>query len=100
MQLSPRRRTLNDMQESFNFTIQSLHAPTVLPRVALLFSKRRLTIERLEMYADEEGARATLDLDARCDAATAVKVAQQLRRIVEVSDVRFNAAQMDYALQA
>lgn len=88
------------MQESFNFTIRCLHAPTVLPRVALLFSKRRVKIERLEMYAQDNATQATFDLDAQCDAATAEKVAQQLRRIVEVSEVQIDAAELDYALRA
>jgi acetolactate synthase small subunit len=89
------------MSESHNFTIQSLHAPTVLPRVALLFSKRRLPIDRLEMYALDAGDHAMLAVEARCDGATAEKVAQQMRRIVEVSDVQVNtAANIDVARRA
>jgi len=88
------------MTESHNFTIQSLNAPTVLPRVALLFSKRRLPIDRLEMYALDDGAHAMLGLEARCDASTAEKVAQQLRRIVEVSEVSVYATEVSVALRA
>ena len=80
------------MSQSHNFTIHSFNAPTVLPRVALLFSKRRVAIERLEMYEIEDGEHTMMGLDARCDADTAGKVAAQIRRIVEVCDVQVSAA--------
>jgi acetolactate synthase small subunit len=80
------------MSQSHNFTIHSFNAPTVLPRVALLFSKRRLSIKRLEMHELEGGEHTMMGLDARCDAETATKVAAQIRRIVEVCDVQVATA--------
>ena len=79
------------MNATQTFAISSLHAPTVLPRVALIFSRRGVTIERLEMHALDEGDHAVMSLDASCDAEEGRKIAAQLRRIVEVTDIRYGA---------
>ncbi|MBT6278032.1 MAG: hypothetical protein HOI95_28350 [Chromatiales bacterium] len=80
------------MNDVHNFTISSLHAPTVLPRIALVFSRRGVVIKRLEMHALDEDAQALISLDARCDAPEADKILGQLRRIVEVSEVGVRAS--------
>lgn len=72
---------------SYTFTLHAQAAHPVLPRLALIFSRRRLRIRHLEMTeAGEPGVnryRVTLD----CDPAMAERLGKQFRRIVEVSDV-------------
>ena len=59
----------------------------MLPRVALLFSRRGIDITRLEMAEMDDGAHARFSVSARCDERQAGLIEAQLRRIVEVVDV-------------
>lgn len=76
-----------DTNETRDFHILSHHAPTVLPRVALLFSRRGVDIARLAMSELEDGSHASYSVSARCDERQAGLIEAQLRRIVEIVEV-------------
>ena len=69
------------------FDIRCINAPTVLPRVALMFSRRGLPIEQLELTTSDDGQHQQLDITARCDAAAATKLEAQLRRVIEIVEL-------------
>ena len=71
------------------FSIESVNAPTVLPRIALIFTRRGIGIEHLEMATEAD--RARFGLSASCTSDEAAKLGAQLRRIVEVVDVNVAA---------
>ena len=66
---------------------QTLDSYSVLPRIALYFSRRRLRIDRLEMHADEDDRAMRFRIELRCDGATIERLVKQLRRIVELEDI-------------
>ena len=72
--------------------LRAFNAPAVLPRILLVFSRRRLRIEALQFFDvfGDEPAEAQIDFDS--DAATAADAVKQLRNIVEVQDVRIETA--------
>ena len=73
------------MSEQHQFSISSFNAPTVLPRLTLVFTRRGIAIDALAMTTDADAAQ--FDINAYCNAEIAQKVAVQLRRVVEVNDV-------------
>ncbi len=77
---------------SYTFILHAQAAHPVLPRLALLFSRRRLRVRHLEMAESGEPGmnryRVTLD----CDPAMAERLDKQFRRIVEVSEVAMTQA--------
>lgn len=71
---------------SLTFSLTALDAPSVLPRVLLVFARRRLSVHGLHMNTKQEWAHITLHLDGHC-ASQAPQLQQQLQRIVEVQSV-------------
>jgi acetolactate synthase regulatory subunit len=80
------------MNTPHQFTIESVTSPTVLPRIALMFTRRGVTIDHLEMTTHEDGSYTRLGLRAQCDASIAAKLESQLRRVVEVYEVKVGAS--------
>lgn len=75
------------MNTPCEFSLQILNAPTVLPRVLLLFARRRLSVHGLQMKTHGEWAHISLRLNDDC-AEDAEQICTQLQRIVEVQDVQ------------
>ena len=76
------------MQQNHSFSVQSFNAPTVLPRIALVFARRGTPLEHLSMSVSADGQSLDFALGARCDATEAARIVGQLRRIVEVRQTR------------
>ena len=74
------------MPDSFELSLEILNAPSVLPRILLLFARRRLSVHDLHMQSRGEWACVDLRLDAG-DVGDAEQICRQLRRIVEVRGV-------------
>jgi len=72
--------------------LRAFNAPAVLPRILLVFSRRRLRIEALQFYDVFGDKPADVQIDFDCDAATAADAVKQLRNIVEVQNVRAETA--------
>ena len=81
------------MNHAHSFSIRTFHTPTVLPRIALLFSRRGLTVSQLELNETDDGAHANLEVTASCSGHQANQIEAQLRRIVEVLEVEACAAE-------
>lgn len=79
-----------ELKTDCTFSIYSENSPGVLHRVIVLFTRRKINIESLTVSATErEGSsRFTIVINATIEEAT--KIAKQLRRIVEVSEVSVN----------
>ncbi len=72
--------------------LRAFNAPAVLPRILLVFSRRRLRIEALQFYDVFGDKPAEVQIDFDCDEATAADAVKQLRNIVEVQNVRAETA--------
>ena len=81
------------------FHLQTRTSPSVLPRILLAFSRRRLTVQALQYYDLDETRPAELQLDVDCSARVADDVARQLRRIVEVNTIRLEMQELDETSQ-
>jgi acetolactate synthase small subunit len=75
------------MRHTYTISVNAVNGLSVLPRIALVFSRRRLKIGRLRMHESEVHGLAHLDIVLDCDQKTTLGVIQQLRRIVEVADI-------------
>ena len=71
------------------------HAHAVLPRILLTFSRRRLRILALHYFHLDEDAETEIQIDLECEAAMAGELAAQLRRVIEVTDVWYEAVTPD-----
>jgi acetolactate synthase small subunit len=80
------------MNHPHSFSIRTFNTPTVLPRIALMFSRRGLTISQLDLNESDDAVHASLSVTARCTAHQASQIEAQLRRIVEVLDIETGAA--------
>jgi len=76
------------MSEHVTIMVRAHNTPSVLPRILLVFSRRRQRIQALQCYdLDREGP-AEIQADLECDPRCATELVRQLERIVEVVDVR------------
>ena len=75
------------MNPMVTIKLTAVNAMGVLPRIALLFSRRRLTISHLHMDHVEASGLAHLQISVRCDLDTAEQLSRQLRRLVELVEV-------------
>jgi acetolactate synthase small subunit len=75
------------MNHTYTISLNAINGLGVLPRIALVFSRRRLKIGRLRMHESETHGLAHLDIVLDCDQKTTIRLIQQLRRIVEVADI-------------
>ncbi len=79
------------MNPMVTITLTAVNAMGVLPRIALLFSRRRLTISHLHMDQVETSGLAHLQISVRCDPHTAEQLLRQLRRLAELVEVSLHA---------
>lgn len=72
-----------------NFTILAYtdNSPGVLQRVTIVFTRRKLNIESLTVSETEKPDISRFTIVVRCQREIAQKVANQIKRIVEVRDV-------------
>ena len=75
------------MNHTYTISLNAINGLSVLPRIALVFSRRRLKIDHLRMHESPIHGLAHLDIVLDCDQNTTVRLIQQLRRIVEVADI-------------
>jgi acetolactate synthase small subunit len=72
--------------------LRAFNAHAVLPRILLVFSRRRLRIEALQFFDVFGDKPAEVQIDFDGDEATAADAVKQLRNIVEVQNVRAETA--------
>ncbi|MFT5448052.1 MAG: acetolactate synthase small subunit [Gammaproteobacteria bacterium] len=75
------------MKQHHTLHIQMHNEPSVLPRVLLAFSRRRLRIKAMQLVDLHAGKAADVQIDLDCEAEHARDVAAQLRAIVEVTNI-------------
>jgi len=68
--------------------LRAFNAHAVLPRILLVFSRRRLRIEALQFFDVFGDKPAEVQIDFDCDDAASADTVKQLRSIVEVQNVR------------
>ena len=68
--------------------IKMFNAHSVLPRILLVFSRRRLRILALQFFDVFENTIAELQIDFDADTPAVADVVKQLDRIIEVQSVR------------
>ena len=76
------------MSNHVTILVQAYNAPSVLPRVLLVFSRRRQRIQALQCYDLDGDGPAEIQADLQCEERMAAELVHQLERIVEVVDVR------------
>ncbi len=68
-------------------SVVSENSPGVLQRITVLFTRRRLNIESLTVSESEKPAVSRFTIVIHAEREIAEKVAKQIHRIIEVSDV-------------
>jgi len=76
------------MDRHFTIHVHARNEHSVLPRILLAFSRRRLRIRSLELLDPDDARPAQIRLELRCRPEQARDVLAQLRAIVEVAEVR------------
>ena len=79
--------TSMDAKAHFTLFVQLENAHTVLQRVLMAFSRRRVQIQGLQMFDLDQSRPAELQLDFESDAQTVRDLISRLDRIVEVEKV-------------
>ena len=79
----------NESSQSSHFTlfVQLDNAHTVLQRILLVFSRRRIRIQGLQMFDVDRNRSAELQVDFESDADTVRDILSRLSRVVEVEKV-------------
>ena len=75
------------MKQHHTFHIQMHNEPSVLPRVLLAFSRRRLRITAMQLVDLHPGKAADVQIDLDCNPHQANDLTLQLRSIVEVTNI-------------
>lgn len=60
----------------------------VLQRISTVFSRNRVNIEKLNVFETKSKGVSHFDIVIKTDEKTAIKVMKQLRKVVEVHDVK------------
>ena len=82
------RPDLRDEQVHLSLSLRLQNEPAVLARIALVFSRRRLRIQAMQLLdLQQDSPLAELQIDLTCEPFMARLLADQLDRIVEVSSV-------------
>ncbi|MCB1738863.1 MAG: hypothetical protein KDK91_00715 [Gammaproteobacteria bacterium] len=76
------------MSSHLTIHIRASNEHAVLSRILLVFSRRRLRLKALQMFDLDLARPAEIQVDLDCEPDTARDVLGQLRRIVEVMEVR------------
>jgi acetolactate synthase small subunit len=75
------------MTQHVTLHIHAHNQHSVLQRILLVFSRRRLRIDALQLFDLVPGQPAEIQVDLHCEDATRRDLVAQLRRIVEVNQV-------------
>jgi len=85
---------------NYTITLHALNDFATLPRITLVFSRRRLKFQRFEMNDTEGSGIAQFTITLQCSADTAQRLIKQLYKIVEVMDVAISEANDSPSAQA
>ena len=75
------------MKQHHTIHIHMHNEPSVLPRVLLAFSRRRLRIKAMQLVDLHAGKAAEVQIDLDCETEHARDLTAQLRSIVEVTNI-------------
>ncbi len=75
------------MSERYTLCVFSENSPGVLHRITTLFTRRKLNIESLTVSETEKSGISRFTIVVQTERELAYKVADQIQRIIEVSDV-------------
>ncbi len=87
------------MTTSHRYSLQVLNAPSVLPRLLLILSRRRVTPLCLHMEAVGEWAQIEFQIDG-CSTHVAGLLLGQMQRVVEVRSARLTSGGADLTPRA
>ena len=80
------------MESTHLFELEAWNAPSILPRIALVLSRRRLTPERMHFTVADDPRFCTFEFSVRCDRRTAERLHAQLAKVMELIDVSMRSA--------
>jgi len=69
------------------FELKLWNAPSVLSRVSLILSRRRITPEQLQFKVSPDPQHCTMEFTVTCDRRTAERLNAQLARVVELIEI-------------
>ncbi len=75
------------MQLTHSVLLRGLNTPSLLSRISLALSRRRLNVQQFRMQLSEDGRFASYEIILACDRPTAERLQKQLCRIVELLKV-------------
>jgi acetolactate synthase small subunit len=75
------------MQSIHGIFLRGLNTPSLLSRISLTLSRRRLNVKQLRMQSSEDGRFASYQIILACEQPTAERLQRQLCRTVEISEV-------------
>ncbi|MFT5394006.1 MAG: acetolactate synthase regulatory subunit [Gammaproteobacteria bacterium] len=75
------------MDTTHLFELQAQNAPSILPRICLVLSRRRITPLHLSFAVSDDAKSCTLEITIECDRNTANRLQAQLARVVELTDI-------------
>ena len=79
------------MDSTHHFELQAWNAPSILPRISLVLSRRRLTPIRMNFSVAADPRFCHFEFALECDGGTADRLRAQLARLVELVDVRMQS---------
>jgi acetolactate synthase regulatory subunit len=80
------------MKSTHLFELRAWNAPSILPRISLVLSRRRLTPQRLQFSIGSDPRFCSFELAIECDARTAERLRAQLAKVVELVEVSMRPA--------
>jgi len=73
------------MSPTHQIVLEAWNAPSVLPRIALVLSRRRLTPGKLEFRVGADPDRCRIEISVACNAEAAHRLCAQLARLAELT---------------
>ena len=77
----------NKTKTAFRYHAITENSPGVLQRIATIFTRRKINIERLHVQEMEQQGFSEFSILVACEAHSAIIMAKQIARIIEVLDV-------------
>jgi acetolactate synthase regulatory subunit len=78
------------MNDHHQFQVHGDDSPTLLGRLALMLNRNRVAVRMLEMRPREQARDISIRFEICCTRDRAVRVANQLRQLVEVNDISWS----------
>jgi acetolactate synthase regulatory subunit len=75
------------MESTHSFELKMWNAPSVLSRVSLILSRRRITPARMLFTVAADPQYCTFEFTVTCDVRAAERLNAQLARVVELIDI-------------